>query len=238
MLPSIVRRNGDMGRADHPLGLAGGVYDRLVGMILSGELVPRQPLRVHSLAKRLGVSATPVREALVRASTVGIVERRNNIGFSVAPQLDAKEFDDLFEARIAIEQVTAKMAASRISGAQIELLEETWTYQRDWSVATGLSGFQGFLEADRRFHRVIAQAAGNRFLLASWDMLGSHVQRFRSFESGVVADQAETLAEHRMIIEALRAANPMAAEAAMVVHLSQLRDRVQREQEDNDSIPH
>ena len=92
---------------EHPLGLAGQVYDSLVDLVLSGQVKPLQPLRIHSLAESLGVSATPVREALVRASASGLVVRENNKGFRVSPRPGITQLDDLFEARLTIETKTA-----------------------------------------------------------------------------------------------------------------------------------
>lgn len=216
-------------REDHRLGLAGQVYDVLVTMILSEELVPLQPLRIHSLARKLGVSATPVREALVRADAIGIVQRENNKGFRVAPRPAAAELEDLFEARIVVEAKTASLAAMRADEELIEHLERTWEYQKSWGAKQSFASFRGFLDADREFHALIAKAAGNRFLSSALEMLGSHVQRYRSFDDQVVTDQAETLVEHRGIIEALRDMNALAAESAMTLHLANLRSRVRQE---------
>ena len=228
-----VSENGDRSphREDHPLGLSGQVYDRLVGMMLTGELEPLQPLRVHSLAHQLGVSATPVREALVRAAAMGIVDRENNKGFTVAPRLDIEGFEELFTARITIEAATVELAATRIDAAMIGRLEATWQVQQEWRPSDGVEGFETFLAADREFHNAIAKASGNRFLAVAFETLGAHVQRFRYFDNTVVTDQAETLAEHRAIIEALRTRNPLSARSAMMLHLSNLRGRVRRERE-------
>lgn len=220
----------DTAHDEHPLGLSGQVYDTLVSMILGAELLPLQPLRIHSFATALGVSATPVREALVRASAIGLVERENNKGFRVAPRPGVTELDELFEARITLEAATADLAANHAGDSLIDYLEETWNYQRAWVGSDGgFEGFRAFLNADHAFHARIAQASGNRFLAAALEMLGGHVHRFRSFDEPVVTDQTETLAEHRAIIEALRRANSVAAQSAMTLHLSNLQSRVRRE---------
>ncbi|GAA2179794.1 FCD domain-containing protein [Brooklawnia cerclae] len=229
MLDEELESFSDQTADDHPLGLAGQVYDSLVGLILQGQLTPRQPLRIHALARRLGVSATPVREALVRASAIGIVTRENNKGFRVAPRPSAAELDDLFVARIALEAQTARLASTRVDDSLIEHLEEALDYQRRCGEESTFESFTGFLNGDRVFHAHIAEAARNRFLSTALDMLGSHVQRYRSFNETVVTDRDETLAEHRAIIDAIRDQNPLAAEAAMTLHLANLRMRVRRE---------
>lgn len=214
---------------EHPLGLAGHVYDQIVDMILSEQLIPLQPLRTHSLASSLGVSATPVREALVRATAVGLVSRVNNKGFRVAPRPTAAELDDLFVARTAIERSTAALAAIHCNDELLAGLEDSWQFQRNLNTDESYAGFRGFLDGDSRFHRLIAQASGNRFLRIAWETFGSHVQRYRSFDQAVVTDRAETLVEHRAIIEAIRNKNQDAAQAAMTLHLANLRLRVHRE---------
>lgn len=210
----------------HPYGLAGQVYDRLVEMILSEELSAGQSLRVHSLSKMLGVSATPVREALIRANATGIVSRVNNRGFKVSDRPNAQDLDDLFEARIALEARTAYRAAQCCDDKLIQQLEGTWDLQVKYGEMGGFDGFTGFLDQDREFHNFIAIASQNCFLYSSLESLGSHVLRFRSFDEKVVTDQQETLNEHRVIIEALRLKNPLAAQAAMTMHLANLRARV------------
>lgn len=217
--------------SEHPLGLAGQAYDSLVDLILQGELRPMQPLRIHSLAKSMGVSATPVREALVRASASGLVVRENNKGFRVSPRPGATELDDLFEARMTIEEKTAWLAASHVNAELLANLEATWHYQQAWDAADSFEGFRGFLDADHDFHAHIARAAGNHYLASALEVMGSHVQRYRSFDEEVVADQAQTLTEHRAIIEALANCNPDAAQAAMRLHLANLRMRVRKERE-------
>lgn len=226
-LPALPDGEDDIGDSD--LGLAGQAYDRLVGLILRGELSPQQPLRIHALAKQLDVSATPVREALVRASAIGIVTRENNKGFRVAPRPGAAELDDLFEARITIEAQTARLAATHTTAELVAELEAAFGYQQRCGQEQSFAGFKGFLDGDREFHAHIAKAAGNRFLAAALEMLGSHVQRYRSFDQTVVTDQDETLAEHRAVIEAIRLGNPLAAQAAMTLHLANLRLRVSKE---------
>lgn len=216
-------------RDEHPFGLSGQAYDNLVSMILSGRLQPLQPLRIHSLARELGVSATPVREALVRASAIGIVQRETNKGFRVAPRPGAAELDDLFEARITIEAQTARLAAMNSDDQLVQRLEEALAYQRQCEEQRSFAGFRGFLEGDRQFHAQIAHAAQNRFLVSALEMLGSHVQRYRSFDATEVTDAPQTFVEHRAVIDAIRDANPVAAQAAMTLHLANLRMRVRNE---------
>lgn len=216
-------------RDEHPLGLSGQAYDNLVSMILSGRLQPLQPLRIHSLARELGVSATPVREALVRASAVGIVQRENNKGFRVAPRPGAAELDDLFEARITIEAQTARLAAMHSDEQLVQQLEDALAEQRRCEAQHSFAGFRGFLEGDRQFHAHIAHAARNRFLVSALEMLGSHVQRYRSFDATEVTDAQQTYIEHQAVIDAIRDANPVAAQAAMTLHLANLRVRVRNE---------
>ena len=221
----------------HPLGLAGQVYDSMVSLILSGQLKPLQPLRIHSLAKRLGVSATPVREALVRASASGLVSRENNKGFRVSPRPDASQLDDLFEARLTLEPKTAWLAAVHVDDEFLEKLQATWDRQEALSADDTFEGFRAFLNADHDFHENIAQAAGNHYLAAALEAMGSHVQRYRSFDQNVVTDREQTLIEHRTIIEALANRNADAAQAAMTLHLANLRMRVRHERQAQASGP-
>lgn len=222
---------------EHPLGLAGQVYDSLVDLVLSGQVKPLQPLRIHSLAESLGVSATPVREALVRASASGLVVRENNKDFRVSPRPGITQLDDLFEARLTIETKTAWLAASNVDDLLMSKLEATWNCQRERSTDPDFEGFRAFLDADHDFHAHIARASGNYYLASALEAMGSHVQRFRSFDQAVVTDHELTLVEHRAIIQALGNRNPDAAQAAMALHLSNLRTRIRQERQADGSQP-
>lgn len=222
---------GGLFSRENRLGLSARVQAALLELIVAGILEPDQPLRIDALSTRLGVSATPVREALVRMEASGIVTRETNKGFRVAPRLDPQDLDDLFEARITLEARLAQLACRHVSSSMLEGMAEALETQRSLSQDGSLEAFTGFLEADRRFHGLIAEAANNRFLSTALESLGSHVQRYRSFDELVVTDRQETLVEHKAILDAVAAANPRAAELAMTMHLSNLRGRVQLERQ-------
>ena len=111
-----------VGRAPGPARLADDVHQQLLGRLLSHRLQPGQRLTVDALARELGVSQTPIREALHRLEVGGVVVRTHLAGYRVAPQLDRRQFEDLVEVRLLLEPAAARHAAERMASGDIERL--------------------------------------------------------------------------------------------------------------------
>ncbi len=208
-------------------GLSDHVYDALAELLINGDLEPGQPIRIDAVASQLGVSATPVREALVRMEATGLIRRETHKGFRVAPPASADELHAIIEARMALEPVAARLACERSDAALISALEATVARQRTTVERDDRDGFREFMAADQEFHQLVTRGTRNRYLELATDSLGGHVQRWRAFSRGVPVDRAEALAEHEEILAAFHARDPQAAGAAMQTHLQNLQQRVQ-----------
>jgi DNA-binding GntR family transcriptional regulator len=211
--------------------LADDVYDAVTGLLLDGVILAGGRANIESIARELQVSPTPVREALARLESEGLVVKQAGRGYTVVEALDAKGFDDLFAVRLLLEPEAARLAADRVDAATTEALRATVDRMRAAAQAGPLSNehfedYKAFALDDAQLHRLVAAASGNPVLADYVTKLRPHVLQYRlSFEQGI-AD--ETNDEHDAIVRALEAHDPSSAEAAMRAHLDASRARAAR----------
>ncbi|MBW8762508.1 MAG: GntR family transcriptional regulator [Microbacterium sp.] len=202
------------------------VHDQLVRLIMDGHMQPEQSLSIDALAREFGVSTSPVREALARLDSTGLVQRVALRGYRVAPAPDSGEIGELIDARLLLEPATAAEAARLESrSALVQRLDDTLVRLSGAPSGEQFDSFRSYYDADREFHRSIFTGVGNRFILQAYDALGGHVQRFRLFSGKGVTDAEETVAEHSAIRDAISDGDPALAERAMRSHLVGVRHR-------------
>ncbi|MSR99937.1 GntR family transcriptional regulator [Arthrobacter sp. BL-252-APC-1A] len=224
--------NEDAGRAWVQRSvLADQVYKEILARLMDGNLKSGDPLSIDGTARELGVSPTPVREALARLESTGLVVRAALRGYRVAPMLSYAELMDLMAARLLIEPHNAEIACTRAEESFLRELEESIADLRQAPNGPQFSDYRSYWEADERFHRLIAERTGNKFLVAAYDSLGGHVHRFRLFGGTGVRDARSAIEEHTLILEAMRRGNPAAAREAMAAHIGGVRARAAREAE-------
>ncbi len=199
---------------------AAQVFDMAVDSIVRGDFPPGSPISEAEIASRFGVSRAPAREALLRLSEKGLVTRTPHIGARVI-EFSRDDLVELFEIREALEGMACRLAAERISDAELSHLEAALeSHSTAPDLASGKSYFQR--GGDEDFHFGIARASGNirleRHLCDDLYHL-LRVYRFRSSTHSGRAKQA--LAEHRAILAALKTRDPSKAEAAMRHHIQQ-----------------
>lgn len=195
------------------------VHDRLIELLLDGDLAPGTRLSIDALARAWEVSPTPIREALVRAEASGLVVRQAMKGYQVAPLLPPEDFAQLMEMRKLLEPYCAERAVERAD----DDLRATLQRQHDVMVhaPTGPTAreFGDYMRADIAFHETIAEAAGNRFLRTALDTTGTHAHRFRRFTGSGVSDAPDAILEHQRVLDAILAGDAKEASAAMLAHL-------------------
>lgn len=209
--------------------LADHVHDRLLGDLVDGRLPAGAPIGIDALARELGVSPTPVREALARIEWTGLVTRTALKGYRVAPPFAAADLGQLFEARLVIEPATASAAARRAVPELCDGLRGDLDDLRTAPRGPSFTDFRAYWEADERFHRRIAEHCGNRYLLRSYSAIGGQVQRYRLFVGRGVTDAEDTLREHGRVLAAIADGDPERARDAMGRHIAAVRDRALRE---------
>lgn len=205
--------------------LADHVYEELLASLMDGRLQPGAAVSIDGMARELDVSPTPVREALARLEHTGMVRRVALKGYRVAPVFTREDFAELMEARLAIEPVNARLACERMTPDQLAELERAVGDLQKAPRGPSFAEFRDYLEADERFHRLIAEHTGNQFMLAAYNALGGQVQRFRLFGGVGITDAEHAIAEHRTVLKALAGGNPDEAAEAMAEHVRQVRGR-------------
>ena len=205
--------------------LADHVYDDLMLALVDGRLAADSPLNIDALAREMDISQTPIREALARLESTGLVVRAALRGYRVAPLFTEEELTELMEARELLEPENAFRACGLATSDLLDQLEKSIDDLRNAPVDGAGNSIRPYWEADERFHRIIAEHAGNRFLLAAYTALGGHVQRFRLFGGLGVSDAGPAISEHATILQAMRAGDAELARTAMHDHICGVRQR-------------
>ncbi|MEM7709392.1 MAG: GntR family transcriptional regulator [Pseudomonadota bacterium] len=190
-------------------------YDAIRDRILSGGIRPGDRLREVELAETLGLSRTPVREAIKRLEQDGLIHHEAHRGAVVAT-LDNQSISELYLIREVLEGTAARLAAQHASAAEIAALEHLLSTQPPEAEDLDAA------EASRRnavFHGAIGHAAHNRFLLKSMDGLTNSLALLGPTTLAEPGRITEAMGEHRSILSAIAARDPEAAETAARAHI-------------------
>lgn len=189
------------------------VQEKIREAIHSGKFQPGERIRETEVAQWLNVSRTPVREALRRLESEGIVTFASWRGVVVA-QLDQQQIAELYAMRQILEGAAARLAAQHISATELDLLK------RLQSQATRKSlGPEALAKLNRKFHEVIYVSTHNRYLLQMLNTLRSALTLLQGTTYSLKGRTETAASEHRSIVEAIEARNPDAAEAAARTHI-------------------
>jgi len=194
------------------------VYLRMKEMILSGELQPGERLAEEHLAERLGVSRTPVREALHRLATEGLISCLPTRGFKVSGD-SKEEMEEVFELRSVLEAYALKVACQRISEEGLEVLEN---YIAEAQRAYERGDIEGVFHWNTLFHDYINDLVSHRprfhGLIAD---LRKYVLRYRRHTLHYFSGAKRSIEGHRKIMLALRLGDPDVCERVMRDHVKE-----------------
>ncbi len=190
------------------------VYRTLREAIIRGVLPEGQRIQDRLLALELGVSRTPVREALQRLEAEGFLKNVPRLGLIVA-EITPQEIEDIYIIRIALEGVAARLAAQRASAGDIEILS---SLNEGIARATHSRDVQQLTTLNREFHQAIYQAARNASLAELLNRLHYAVQRFRQSTLSIPERAQEALEEHEQLVAAIRDRDAERAEAIARAH--------------------
>jgi DNA-binding GntR family transcriptional regulator len=192
-------------------------YTRVRELILSGELEPGAVINQAILARQIGISTTPLREALKRLKQQGLVELDAHRDARVAP-LDAEEARDLLEVRRSLDPLAASLAADRRTTQ--DLAEMRATLERLEVLPSNPTFHQ--LVAHRRFHAALYRASHNALLVETLDSLWDTADRYRrhGLQVGRSPDErARTAREHSLLLEAIVEGDGATAAEVMRTHI-------------------
>ena len=200
------------------------VYDAVRQQLVDHDIEPGGKVTINTVAQELGVSPTPVREALARLEADGLLVRRSLAGYTAAPLLTGSQFDELFEMRMLLEPAAAGKAAAWIEEADLLALADQLAGMDAAQDPASRHPRRAFLQYDALFHGRIAEVCGSTLMREMLERLHAHAHLYRlHFQEGFAA---ETRREHARILEALRDHDSDTAEAAMRSHLRRSRDRL------------
>lgn len=191
------------------------VFNTLRQAILRGELEPGERLMEIQLAERLGVSRTPIREAIRKLELEGLVLMIPRKGAEVA-RISEKSLRDVLELRRSLEELAIELACQRMSDEEIDELEQA---QRDFREAVDSKDVMLMAETDEKYHEIIYQGTKNSRLVQILNNLREQMYRYR-LEYIKDADKHQVLLiEHDNILKALRGRRVADAKAAMREHI-------------------
>ena len=176
------------------------VHDQLRDEIISGELTPGTELHELTLAGSFGVSRGPIREALGRLATEGLVTIRPRRG-AVVRALSSEEFIEAYQVREALEMMAVRLAVPRLTAgdlAEMERLIEEMATRAD------IGDVQGFFEANTEFHQRFFEVAANSMLAGLYRQLRGQIDRHRLRSLELRGDLRRSIAEHTAILSAAR----------------------------------
>jgi DNA-binding GntR family transcriptional regulator len=207
-----------------PVPLRQSVYDALIDLIVGGELPPGQHMVETDLARQLGVSRQPIREALHRMEAEGWVDLRPSQGAFVHVPTDS-EVDELLDVRALLEAETARLAAAaggpqapQARQAQLDRLRDVC---RAGQAAAEADDFGSAVAANNAFHAEIAALGGNAVLAELADIVGRRVQWYYRMVAPARGHGSWT--EHAEMIDAIEAGDPEKAQAMARRHTERTR---------------
>jgi DNA-binding GntR family transcriptional regulator len=196
-------------------------YQYLRREILDGSYRPGDRLREEAVALQIGVSRTPVRGALHRLATEGLVEFRRYVG-AVVRVLPMEEIEQVLQFRVVVESLAAELAVQRASTEDIDRLAALCA-SMDKIAARDIPDLMEIARLNKEFHLAILAAAGNVFVKRVAENLGDLNFMIRSYSRFSRASLMRSMGHHRELVQALRARNPQWARSVMTAHIEATR---------------
>lgn len=191
------------------------VFESLREAIIQGRLIPGERLMEIQLAEEMGVSRTPVREAIRKLELEGFVVMVPRKGAFVAG-ISVKDIVDVFEVRAALEALAAGLAAERITNEELEELERSLFQISEVSASQNISAI---VETDVNFHEIIYKSCRNERLMQIVTHLKEQIFRFRTTTLALPGRSKNALDEHRAMVEAISDRNVELAQQLAREHI-------------------
>ena len=200
------------------------VFNTLRQAILKGELKPGERLMEIQLADRLGVSRTPVREAIRKLELEGLVVMIPRKGAEVA-SITESDLQDVLEVRRALEELAGSKACERITKEELVKLKEA---SAEFEKIIDSGDLTMIADADMHFHDIIYQATGNARLNQILNNMTEQMYRYRMEYLKDYKRHAKLVKEHEKIISALKAGNQEKVRDAIIVHIDNQKKAIEK----------
>jgi DNA-binding GntR family transcriptional regulator len=212
--PAVAPPRSPANRGRHP-NLHDTVVSRLRDLIVEGELVPGARLAERQLCDQLGISRTPLREALKVLASEGLVELLPNRGARVA-RLDESDIENMFEVMGALEALAGTLACRRIDDAE---LAEIGALHYEMMAQYTRRDLPAYFRLNQAIHAAIVAAARNPILAATYHNLAGRIRRARYFANLSDERWQHAVAEHTAILDTLRARDGARLAQLLAEHL-------------------
>ena len=193
------------------------VYDRIKSMVDDGILKPGEKIDKKNLAELLGVSQTPLNEALSKLAGEKIIEQRSREGFFIY-QYSYLELSQLFELRATIEGMAARLCAEHMQDDEIVQVSKLFD---NFTLPLSAKRHRDYYNADKQFHECLVKCSKNPFLV---DIFVSSGYFSKSNQKGLLRPAEDTLPEHMMVINALKNRDAHLAQELIIIHFLRTRD--------------
>ncbi|MEL6581445.1 MAG: GntR family transcriptional regulator [Cyanobacteria bacterium J06607_15] len=207
------------------------VYEALKRIILKGDLASGERIVETKLAKQLEVSRTPIREAIGQLKKEQLIVSKPNGGFVVAT-LSVQDAAQLYDCRVALEQLSVEGACKNIVAKQLKQLEKYVLLAEKLAKSqSSRPDILKLLEVDYQFHHLIAESSGNQWLLTLLEQVFDKMALLRVQTTKHNPQVLEIRLEHREVYEAIALRNSDLARATVKLHLMSAKARVVKELE-------
>lgn len=200
------------------------IYEHLREQLLNGEITPPEHLVEAKIAKELGTSRTPVREALHSLELEGLIKAIPRVGYVVKP-ISEQEVEEICEVRMAIEGVAVRWAMEKAYKKLIEELKKNISIS-DSKVSK--RDAKAFVDLDARFHEIIARYSGSQRLLELAQTLRRHMLRYRIQSIYSVDNVLRAIDGHKGIVRAIEKQDLREVNVAIRNHMEQVKRDVLR----------
>lgn len=198
------------------------VFNTLENAILDGEYDEGDNLNEIKISQELGVSRTPVREALMQLELEGLVNSIPNKG-AVVVGVSKKDIEDIYAIRIRIEGLASKLSAENINEEELKALEKIVDLQEFYLTK---NDFDQIWRLDSDFHKIIYDSSRSRPLRSTLSGFHNYIKRARDISVKAEGRAEKSVAEHRAILEAICRHNGDLAEQLTAEHIQNAKENL------------
>ncbi len=192
------------------------VFNALEDAIINGEYREGDSLNEIKLAQELGVSRTPIREALMQLELEGLVKNIPNKG-AVVIGVSEKDIDDIYAIRMHVEGFAARLCAENIDSEKAAAMQKIVELQEFY---LSKSDFEQLWHLDSSFHKMIYDGSQNRPLMYMLSNFHNYIKRARDLSVKATGRADKSVSEHRAILEAIKSRNGDLAESLTKEHIA------------------
>lgn len=203
---------------DQLSSLAHKAYYSIKESIMKNEFKPGDCLSENALAQALGMSRTPIREAIKVLSSEGLIEIHNGVGAFIK-HITLKEIHDIFEVRSALECIAVDSALARITKEELEVIEKDWLKLYEDVVGGKHIGYGILSEYDSKLHELIVVKCDNDFIINIIAGIRMKIARFQKISATALGDELDTINQHLSLIKIMKSGDVDALKCELKAHI-------------------